>query len=262
MSHERRVFVDIALLPNRDLLTQVQLHPVPLSPSDSHHLRDVLRLGKGASLVVVDRDTGGQFHATITTVGDPILVTVGSPLPRAPRGVIYPSVMLFALCKGKKNEFVVEKCTELGLETIILWQAERSIVRLDSEADRIKRQDKFQRIAEEASKQSGRDTVPGVIVASSLENALTTEALKGCTKFVCSLSPDARLLRDVVPVIPPVAIVIGPEGDLTSREERLLQDSQFLPISLGDLRLRSETAAVAAVAMVQAAGVISTRGEV
>ncbi len=219
------------------------------TPSDAHHLSKVLRLGVGAQLVAIDRESRREFGAFITTT-DPVTIRIASEQAITTSRARVASVC-FALCKGEHTEIVIEKCTELGVETIALWEAERSVVKI-AVSDSSKKLARWQRIAETAAKQCRRREIPKLLLARDLTqllDLLTPIRAPGDLSLCCSLMPMAQPLRDIPKTDGAVHFVIGPEGDLTDQEHSALLNSGFTPVTLGSTILRAETAAIAAVAM-------------
>lgn len=241
MSHERRVFVSLSSdTPDTEVV---------IDEADAHHLRTVLRLEAGDPITIVHKESGREFASFVSVVGKPFIVTLGQPI-EAPTHTHAVVGLLFALCKNRINDLVAEKATELGVERIVFWQAERSIVRYSSEEERVKRAERLQKIAEEASKQSARQSIPAVTVVADLQAGL--EALRGYTEptdryFFGSLSAQAKPLTNLPPLKHRAHVLIGPEGDITQQEEQKLIAFGFEPFTLGSNRLRSETAACAAI---------------
>ena len=220
MTHERRVFVD-------------------LSEPDLHHLKKVVRLKDGATVIAVDKSSKTEFEAAVC--GDKLEILRERP-KKTPSGL--EVTLCFALCKGKTNDIVCEKATELGVSRIIFWAAKRSQFSELSDA----KTTRLKTIAENAAKQSARYDIPEIDFFESV-NRLTD--LKG-TKICCSLGHDTKQLVEIAPFNQPVAIAIGPEGDFTEEEEAILVNSGFQRITLGYTRLKSETAALAALISVNA----------
>ena len=236
---------------------------VPLSESDSHHAQHVLRLQEGERVRVVsssskahDCFTGEVFLGTIQRTQDAqIEVCIEEKLLGPPTAQPAVQTLIFGMSKGKKNELVVEKATELGVESVILWQTARSILRLKDSSEVKKREERLHKVAEAAAKQSKRLSIPRVHICTSQDNLLR-ELQKSSTgpRLCCSLSQNSKTLSQIMP--PPVprmsCIAVGPEGDFTEEEEELLVSIDFSLLRLGNNTLRSETAAIAAIAMIQA----------
>lgn len=249
MSHPRRVFLDFPAEA-----TSIYGLELPLSREDAHHFRTVLRLHEGAALTVIDRTSTKEFDALVTTTEPFVVRIVREKIGLKGRSRV--ASLTFGLAKGKNTEFVCEKACELGVRTLILWQASHSVVRIDSGQDRLKKLDRWNKILESAGKQSGNDVIPRLVLALNLHELF--EAIDGASnpgdrKFICSLSPGAKTPIELMTPPGEVHLVVGPEGDFSEEEEKELLKRQFEPLSLGPLVLRCETAAVVAVSMTNGA---------
>jgi 16S rRNA (uracil1498-N3)-methyltransferase len=160
--------------------------------------------------------------------------------------------LLASLIKFERFEWMIEKATELGVEAIIPVVAERSEKGLERAAAR--RLDRWRRIAVESSQQARRARLPEIHHCEDLLEALTIEGQRrflldedrGLPSFLSALEgPEARSPSDVV------CLLAGPEGGWTVEERRAALAAQWVRVSLGPLILRAETAAVAALALVQ-----------
>ena len=222
---------------------------LPLSPHDSHYLKDVLRLPVGALVEIGDPDTGDSFTASISSTTNGVILSIVEKVDNAKTDVSI--TLLCALCKGQKNELICDWATELGCTQIIFWQSDRSIVRLKSEDDTTAKAQKFSKAALAAAQQSRQVRPPKVHVATSLKKALElTSTGDAGLRVCCSLEHDAPPLSEIASSLKPadqVFIVVGPEGDLTPEEVEILKNNGFKAASLGRQVLRSELAAVTAI---------------
>lgn len=215
-----------------------------LTEEARHYLRDVLRLAPGDEVEVFD-GRGAAWDARI----DPAFGALVLGPSRERRDGAAAVWLLFALAKGEKVDLVVQKATELGAAGLAPFAAERSVVRLDA-ARSEERTRRWRRIAEEAARQSGRADVPLVLPPGALSTALA------------ALPPDATVFA-LDPSGPPLAAarqgdrgtcaaIVGPEGGLTADELAACERAGALRASLGPRVLRAETAAIVAVALLQA----------
>ena len=222
---------------------------LPLSPHDSHYLKDVLRLPVGALVELGDPDTGDTFTASISSTTNGVTLSIVEKVDSAKTDLSI--TLLCALCKGQKNELICDWATELGCTQIIFWQSDRSIVRLKSEDDATAKAQKFSKAARAAAQQSRQVRPPKVHVATSLKKALElTSTGDAGLRVCCSLEHDAPPLSEIASGLKPadqVFIVVGPEGDLTPEEVDTLKNNGFKAASLGRQVLRSELAAVTAI---------------
>ena len=225
-----------------------------LPETDSHHLRDVLRLPVGAIITLVEHTSGRRFLATVTACAPRIVVMVGEEVV-SPGMVSCVGAVLVALTKGDTPEWICEKVTELGARKILFFQGERSVVRLNEAAQIQKKQTRYQKIAEAAARQCDRRGVPELSISVSLVEAVSKvqELVTPEDRFFfCALSPGAKEFRELAPFTGLANVVIGPEGDFSDAEVALLLAKNFEPVSLGPTVLRAETAAVVSVAMMNA----------
>ncbi len=244
MPHERRIFISVPPSATE----------VVASAADAHHLRDVLRLSEGAHLTVADPSTGIEYDAVISALAPEVRVKLIAKLFMSSSEVTPVKSLVFALCKNPVNDLVCEKAAELGVEHIIFWQAERSILSLSPE-DRPKKIARWQKIVESAARQSGKRFLAHVDLAltlGDLRQTLHKIAAPGERLLCCSLSESAQALHKIQPLHTPTHMLVGPAGDLTQAEEQSLQELGFELISLGHNLLRAETAAIAGIGMLQA----------
>ncbi len=154
-----------------------------------------------------------------------------------------------ALAKGDRDELAVQAATELGVFAVVPWQAERSISRWDA-AKAAKGQARWQIICDEAAKQSLRAFFPRVAKPSD-----TRDVAKSFADFdhVIVLDPTAEVgLASVKELSGRVAIVVGPEGGISDEELELFEQSGARRLRMGESILRTSTAGVAAISVIQA----------
>jgi len=216
-----------------------------LTDQARHYLRDVLRLTSGTRVELFD-GRGGAWDAVIEPGFEAL--ELGARLEVPDRGPVIS--LLFALAKGEKGDLVVQKATELGAARLCPWSAERSVVKLDAGKGR-ERAGRWGRIAEAAARQCGRADVPVVEAPVALAVALAAVPA-GHRVVVLHGQGGAPLAALGLDEAPGIALVIGPEGGLTDGELAACQEAGALRGSLGPRTLRAETAAIAAVAVLQA----------
>jgi len=222
-----------------------------LSESDRHHLTRVLRLGTGDRIAVVDTEGRAAEATLVASSSESVTADVGPVIERPRR----PCVVLAAgIARRERMEFTIQKATELGVSEIWPLASARCVVRLDE--DRAgRRGDRWRRIAEEAAKQSQRSEVPVVREAMSVD-VLLAEA----GRFDVILVPWEEAASTAVGIgealdaedataDASVLVVVGPEGGFEAAEVDALQDSGARIVSLGSTVLRTETAAMVAVAL-------------
>lgn len=223
-------------------------------PEDARrHVRTVLRRECGQQLILFD-GRGGEYLASIESSA-PSGVVVSIDEARQAQRELLPAVSLWqSICRGGRMDYVIEKATELGVHEMVPITTRRSVVRLNEKRAR-QRQRHWQGIARSASEQSGRTSVPQVCVPVALQHSL--DALRESTSPALLLSPDARLslagyLESCGARPGALTFIVGPEGGFEPDEEAALADAGCTCVSLGPLTLRSDTAAIAALAMLRA----------
>ncbi len=212
-----------------------------LGPEAHRYLAEVLRLEPGTRIQVFD-GRGGLYAATIEPGFESVLLGPREAARTAPVEIS----LVVALAKGEKMELVVQKATELGVARVLPFEAERSVVRLDR-AKGEERATRWTRIATEAARQCGRADVPEVRPPGSLASALAALA-PGTQVLVFHPGGGAVDARGAASL----AAVVGPEGGLTDDEVRACEAAGAVRAALGPRVLRAETAAIVAVALLQA----------
>src|ERR1700736_5254605 len=237
-----------------------------LSGSEAHHAKNVLRLKRGEGAVLFN-GRGREVTAEIVDLGrDEIrlrkLHETKTPSLRCRIGLAQ------AIPKGKNMELIVQKAVEIGASEIAPLISERTIVDLDpKEAEQ--KQAKWQQIAIEAAKQCGQNWLPhvhtprtikeffadveGRVPANSNDLRPTRAPLQFDLRLIGSLQPDAVHLKKILAdyaaehrhLPTNVLMLVGPEGDFTPAELALAKGQGCLPITLGPIILRVETAAIA-----------------
>jgi 16S rRNA (uracil1498-N3)-methyltransferase len=214
-----------------------------------HRLRHVLRLSAGDAVEVFD-GRGRRFPARVERIDETSAhLALSAGLRDSPSRSV---TILQGLPKGAKVEWVLEKGSELGAAAFLPVFTDRTVVK-PSEGKLDARVARWRRIAEEASRQCGRADVPRVEIPRPL-----LEAVRGLAPgtFVCVLDEEetGRGLAEVLAACPaesPLALVVGPEGGLTRAEVSALTGAGAHPATLGALKLRTETAALVALAVVR-----------
>ncbi|MFZ3209225.1 MAG: 16S rRNA (uracil(1498)-N(3))-methyltransferase [Geobacteraceae bacterium] len=215
------------------------------------HIATVLRLKAGARLLLAD-GTGREFVGHISELGfDRLLFSVEderlTPTPAAvPRITLYQG-----LPKVDKMELILQKATELGVDEIVPFVAARSIPRIRDEREG-KRLARWQRITEEAARQSCRSSIPRIALADSLEEVLQSSQ-HSVKLFLWEKEQTNRLRQTLAGFTAPesVAVLVGPEGGLSTNEAASAISGGFTPVSLGARIVRTETAGFVMLAILQ-----------
>lgn len=210
-----------------------------LSKQASHHAVRALRMRVGEAITATD-GKGGLLKGTVADANPAGLVVAGGlrtvVAHRRPRVSV-----AFALTKGSKPEFVVEKLTELGVQRIIPWISKRSVVIWD-EAKRRRNGERLRAVSANALEQSRRAWLPEVVDPleglSQLQSLLEGEQVIVCDADTTESFPDA--------IAADTTLIIGPEGGLTDEELAAFRATGGRIVQINDGVLRAETAAVAA----------------
>jgi 16S rRNA (uracil1498-N3)-methyltransferase len=234
-----RFFVDIPLVGGDSL---------SLPDSVVRHIQ-VLRMREGDSFVLFNGQ-GGEYRATLLSLGrrDGVCRIDGfDPVSReSPVGI----GLAQAISSGDRMDFTLQKGVEMGVSVFQPLAAARSVVRLAGErAD--KRVQRWREIVQAACEQSGRTIVPQVRPIMSVEDWLVQLPGNGVHLLLSPLGH--RRLADMADRPEEVWLMAGPEGGYTGEEEQAALNAGWLPLRLGPRILRTETAALAAVASIQGA---------
>jgi len=216
-----------------------------------HHLRDSLRLHPGDSLTLNDT-CGTRYRVEVTHVSSQAIDSRILDRQIEPTGRTSPIVLGQALIKGDKMDWIIQKATELGVATIVPIYSLHSVIkpnpqRLDHQRTR------WHRIARDAAQQSERWNIPTIedpIHLAVICQRYATVPLKG---ILTERSSNPSLATISLPQDRqhPIVLLIGPEGGWAANEQSLAQEQGFLPLSLGPRILRAETAAIAALSILQ-----------
>lgn len=224
---------------------------VRLPPDAAHHAARVLRLAEGDPVILFDGH-GGEFEARIVRLDrDGVKVKTG-----AHRAVERESpldvTLVQGLSSGDRMDFTLQKAVELGVGAIQPIATERSVVKLrDERASR--RAEHWQNLVISSCEQCGRNRVPEVAPVRDLVDWLAQLAPEPGTQRRLLLSPQAETsLQDLPPQGGTVVLLAGPEGGLAPGEVAATLTRGFVAVRLGPRVLRTETAAVAALAAMQA----------
>jgi len=222
-----------------------------LSPEEEHHLLDVLRAVPGDLVTLMDGQ-GREAKARLTAAGAGRGASRRVVLEVVEKvRTVQPAVRLTlmqALPKGQRMDWIVEKATELGVSEILPVMTEHVVTRLREEQKKA-RQERWQRIAQSAAKQCRTHWAPEVRPVCAFPEALAVCA-KADLFLVGALTPEARGLRTVLVEAAKksrprsLALLIGPEGDLSPAELAEACRAGAAPVSFGPWVLRVDTAAL------------------
>ena len=217
----------------------VQDSRIRLDPEESAHLVRVLRHRVGDEVAVID-GRGTLYHCVLELAdarGAEVRI-----MREEPGFGAHPYHLTMAVCPTKnidRYEWFVEKATEIGVDVIAPVIGERS-------ERRVVKTERLRRIALSATKQSLKAAIPQIAEPQSVRE-LIAAAPADALKLICYCFDDVerQQIQNLLPS-KEIIILIGPEGDFSPEEAALARERGWIPVSLGDSRLRTETAAVVA----------------
>lgn len=219
---------------------------IALGDSQSHYLKNVLRLKPGAAVRLFNGSEAVDYGARIEFDGKQALASIEAAVAAAVESPLFSQVIQ-ALARPDHVDWMLQKATELGVHRILLFNAERTQTPLKA-ARLEKKRAHWRGIAISACEQCGRARLPLIEFEPDLRAALAATI------------PGYRILLDTGGAPLPtllqapgsgIAILLGPEGGLHATEIQLAREAGFSPASLGPRVLRTETAAAAALAIAQ-----------
>lgn len=232
-----RIYCDLDLVTDQNIF---------LSSETSHYLSRVLRLIKGYDFILFN-GRQGEYHAKIGDIQkDTLRVFIGEQYLPQNKPALFIHLAQ-AISTGDKMDWTIQKAVELGVSAITPLLTEHGTVKLDAER-KIKRQQHWKRIIISACEQCGRNDLPQLLPIEHYAPWITQPHEE--VKFFCQ--PAAKDALSVYSHKPQrVLLLIGPEGGLSEAEVDLATLQQFTAIALGPRILRTETAALTAIVLVQ-----------
>lgn len=214
-----------------------------------HHISRVLCLKPEEKVIVFDED-GFEYLCVICAIKDEVSLKIEDKrLPDKKESRIN-LVIACAIPKNARFDDIVDKLTQLGVSRIIPLLTQRVVVRLDRKKKEL-RINRWRKIAEAASQQSQRRDIPFIDKVQDFKEVIA-ESKKFDLKLIPTLSGPRKSLNEIVSTYLSGALhtsgilaLIGPEGDFSGEEIESAKREGFIPVSLGDLVLRVDTAAIA-----------------
>lgn len=218
---------------------------INITGEDYNHIKKVLRL-KCGEIVTLSDGIGNEYVAEIEEFGEGFVHT---KVIESYKNTTEPPVKVTlyqGLPKSDKMDFIIQKSVELGISRIVPVLTERTVVRLDSEKDALKKSERWNRISQEASKQCNRGIIPKIEIPISFK-----EAIKQTKDNVLALIPyekeSTNSLKQIlkrVDNITEISVFIGPEGGFTEQEIEEAVNMGLNSVTLGPRILRTETAGI------------------
>jgi 16S rRNA (uracil1498-N3)-methyltransferase len=218
-----------------------------LTGDEARHLSQVLR-GKAGERITVFDGRGRRAPATVLGVSkDRIPLDLGEQVTHQQTG---PAIILAqAIPKGKNMDFIVQKAVELGVSAIQPLVTGNTVVQPGDG-----KSEKWRRVALEACKQCGQDTLPEIAEPLPFDRWIAPPSGDGDLRIIASLADGSQPLKDILhenTAPSSVTYLVGPEGDFTPQETRTAMEHGFLPASLGGIVLRVETATLCGLAVLR-----------
>lgn len=233
-------------------------YPQPLSPNQTfefpselaHYALRVLRLRDGASVILFDGH-GGQYTAQLSVEGKKAQAHTSdlSPVDVELQGDI---TLVQGVATGDKMDWIVEKAVELGAKRLVPIAAQRSVLQLSGER-LLKRHEHWQRVAQSASEQCGRNRIMEVEMPMTLATFLQ-ETGHSQNRLTLFCDPEGqRGLDELLPTAAAaITLLVGPEGGWTPEEHQYAMDAGAVGVRFGQRVLRTETAGLALIAAITA----------
>lgn len=234
-------------LPRIFVATQLESkQKILLDPSLSNYLSQVLRLQPNDYLIIFN-DSGGEYRAVITAIDKHRVFVLIEEFIQCNRESPLQIHLGQGISRGEKMDFTLQKAVELGVNIITPLFTEYCNIKLNSERleNRLRH---WRGVTVSAAQQSGRCFVPKIFPAQTLKDWFTTT-----TGLCLVLDPYAtNKLSDIKEAPNSVILLVGPEGGLSEKEIIIAKQNKFLPIRFGPRILRTETAALTAISVLQA----------
>ena len=231
----------------------VRAETIAITGGDAHHLAHVMRAQIGDAITVVDAAGQAAEMAVTALTRDVVHLRMQRVLPAETEG--REVVLVQALLKGEKMDFVVQKAAELGTACVCPIVTEHVVVRYDAKKAAAKAA-RWQKIADEAAKQCGRRTLMTVAPVVSLTELLRDPAYIGAADtatIFCYEQEERQSMRTVLRGTEArrVTLIVGAEGGFSPAEAAAVTAAGGQSVSLGHRILRAETASLTALAVTQ-----------
>ena len=224
---------------------QIENNRINIIGEDVNHIKNVLRLEIAEDICICNKDTSKSYMCKIIEVdNNSVICEILEEVLDTTEASTYIHIFQ-GLPKADKFEFIIEKCTEIGVKEITPVLMKRSIVKLD-EKDKVKKLDRWQKIAEVAAKQSKRDSIVRVNNVINFQNIF--EKVQDYDILLVAYEEEKEIiLKKVLNKFKnkqnlKVAVIIGPEGGIDENEINICKENDFISVTLGKRILRTETA--------------------
>lgn len=221
-----------------------------------HYLKDVLRLKSKDALVVFD-GRGREYAGFIRNLSPrEVSIEIQEVQPAHKELSLLQVTLAVGIPKRSRMDYLIEKCTELGVHTIIPMRTERTVVAIkqDKESNRVAR---WEKVAIEASQQSGRATLPEIKPITEFSEVLLKIKDYDLAMLFCLIDKKTKNMREILYNFrgKRVLALVGPEGDFTSGEVHLAKEAGCILATLGQRILKVDTASIVIIAGLNLLGV-------
>lgn len=226
---------------------QIENDKITIIGTDVNHIANVLRLKINDQIKICNEETAQNYIAKITEINkEDVECKIIEKIASNTEATVHITIFQ-GLPKADKMELIIQKCTELGVKEITPVQMKRCVTKLDEKSSS-KKIERWQKIAEVAAKQSGRDAICKIDNVINIKNICNI-----CQNYDIVLVPYENeenislkdVIRDLPQNIKKIGIVIGPEGGFEEQEIEILRQNNCKIVTLGERILRTETVAIA-----------------
>ncbi len=224
----------------RYFVTEKEGEDFLLHLDDCHHVQKVMRMSLGETVEIVYQDT--LYLASLVAL-EPRVRAKLLEKQEEDSSLSLSVTLVQSAVKEQKMDTILQKATELGVDKIYPFQAERSVVKLSDKWE--KKKVRWEKIVKEASEQSKRVKIPEIGDILSINHFLDTSKYTYC--LLCTVREKQKVIKKVLSKCKKgdtMIIIVGPEGGFTEFEEEQFEKLGFLPVSLGKSVLRTETASL------------------
>ncbi|MBE6671382.1 MAG: 16S rRNA (uracil(1498)-N(3))-methyltransferase [Ruminococcaceae bacterium] len=223
-------------------LDSIEGNKIVLDGESAKHISRSLRMTAGERIVVCDKQKN-EYECVLETFSQDTVTAVIEDVRRSVSEPLYNAVVYQACPKSDKMDSIVQKAVELGAYGIVAFMSDRCVARYDSHGFE-KKCERWQKIAKEAAKQSGRGYVPFVRWLPDLKSAVDEMTQKG-KAFMCYEDEDALNLKEYIRSTTDeqdISFMIGSEGGFSPKEAEYCRENGIATVGLGKRILRTETA--------------------
>jgi 16S rRNA (uracil1498-N3)-methyltransferase len=229
---------------------QIEKDMLKIEGDEVKHIRKVLRLKAGDQISVFD-GSAKEYEGKIVEEGTSSVVIRIENILSSKQESPLEIILAQSLLKGEKMDYLIQKATELGVKAVIPFFSSRSVPVLDK-SKRLSRHRRWEKIVIEASKQCGRGAIPKIDLLQDYPEMFQSIP-PGFLRFILWEKEGARL-KEVLERLKEgkkVFFIAGPEGGLSQEEVDLARENGFIPVTLGKRILRSETASLSLLSILQ-----------